>query len=116
MAGALVPQMLAAEPLDGLLCTTDGHVPLVMSALRVLRKNPNVDVSVVGYDDYWDEAETIIIDRQPPMATIDKGNFAAGEALTQLLVDRRSGKLPPEPQIRKIPPLLRLFDDKGRIE
>lgn len=116
MAGGLVPSVLGPDPVDALLCTTDGHVPMLMHALRILRKTPNVDVAVVGYDDYWDETETLVLDRQPPVATVDKGNFAAGEALTQLLIDRRAGKLPPEPQIRRIPPLIRLFDDKGRIE
>lgn len=108
-AGALLPFALGSQKTDALMVVTDGSVASVVSALRMLGKTPNADIEIVGYDNYWDQTYQRALEPVGPLATIDKNNIEAGRLLTELLLARRAGTLPPEPQVRLVKPQLRVL-------
>ena len=108
MAGALLHLNHDNIPVDALLATTDGDLPAIAAAVKLLGKTPNADIALVGYDDYWDQAPDRSIDDTPPLATINKNNLDIGRELVRLLLDRRNGNLPPEPQLRLVAPTLKV--------
>jgi DNA-binding LacI/PurR family transcriptional regulator len=108
-AGALVPFVLGSKPTDAIMVVSDGSTASVISAIRLLGKKPNADVDVVGYDNYWQQASGRAYEPVGPIATVDKNNMEAGRELASLLLARRAGSLPAEPQIRLVKPTLRVF-------
>ena len=108
LAGAILHPLHDGTPLDALLATTDGDIPAVASAVKLLGKKPNADIALVGYDDYWDQSPNRSDDNTPPLATINKNNLNIGRELVRLLLERRNGKLPPEPQLRLVAPTLKV--------
>ena len=102
--GQLSPHLAGRQPVDAILCVSDGAVTHVAAACRLLGKRPNADVALVGYDNYWMEVPGRQWEPTPPLATVDKRNLQIGQALVELLRDRLAGKLPPEPQHRLVPP------------
>lgn len=105
-AGAMIPYVLGAEPMDAIMVDTDGNVAALAAALKMMGKIPNQDVTLVGYDDYWDQATSRSMDATPPAASVNKRNFECGRALLRLLRERLDGQLPPEPQVRLVEPTL----------
>ena len=105
IVGYLAPA-LAQGPIDGILAASDGIVPAIARACRILGKTPNVDIAIVGYDNYWSDCLERAFEPTPPLATADKRNFEIGHELVSLLMDRAEGRLPVEPQLRKLPPRL----------
>ena len=85
---------------DALLLHTDSAVPCVASALDRWGLVPNRDVWLAGYDNYALEMPENQFCPWRPMITIDKRNWAIGEAMVKLLFERISGTLPPEPVTR----------------
>ena len=108
IAGGLLRLLHDNIPVDALLATTDGDIPAVASAVKLLGKKPNADIALVGYDDYWDQSPSRDEDNTPPLATINKNNLNIGRELVRLLLERRNGKLPPEPQLRLVAPTLKV--------
>lgn len=108
LAGALAPLALRGAPFDALMALTDGNVPALAAALKLLGRTPNTDVALVGYDDYWDQAPSREADPTPPLATVSKNNFQIGRELAALLLQRRGNQLPAEPQLRLVKPTLRV--------
>ena len=108
MAGGLLHLFHDNIPVDALLATTDGDIPPIAAAVKLLGKRPNTDIALVGYDDYWDQSPSRSDDDTPPLATINKNNLNIGRELVRLLLDRRTGKLPPEPQLRLVAPTLKI--------
>ncbi len=86
---------------DVLLAASDGHVPLLAAALKILGLEPNRDVMLGGYDNYWSEAPTRAFESTPPMATVDKHNTQLGERAAEMLFARIAGHLP-EPPVRQV--------------
>lgn len=111
VAGAMAPFVLGQAMTDAIMVVTDGNIGAVAAGLRILGKTPNKDVDLVGYDNYWDQAACRQWEPTPPLATIDKNNIEIGDQLTRLLLERRDGKLPPEPQLRLVKPVFCLHSD-----
>lgn len=105
-AGALLPLVMTDDPIDAIMAITDGHVPVLVSALRMLGRKPHSDVMVVGYDDYWDQVSERAWEFLPPAATVNKNNFQVGRELALMLRQRCDGQLPAGPQMRLIKPTL----------
>lgn len=108
-AGALAPFVLGAGRTDALLAANDGAAAAVSAAIRLLGKTPNVDIEVVGYDDFWEESPDRKFESAGPLATVDKNNLECGRQLVSLLLERIEKKLPPEPQLRFVNPTLRVL-------
>lgn len=108
MTGALAPLILRGEPLDAIMNISDGTVAASIAALKLLSKAPNRDVSVVGYDDYWDQSSERNFEPTPPLATVNKRNVEIGRELVKMLLDRRDGRLPPESQRKLVAPVLKV--------
>ena len=83
-------------------------MPLLHAALRLLKRQPNRDVWLAGYDNFWRETEDNRIQTHSiaPCATVDKRNQQCGAEMMRLLRQRIEGKLPPEPQLRQVEPQL----------
>ena len=112
-AGALVPFLLGDKPTDAIMAVNDGIAVQSIAAIRLLGKIPNVDVEVVGYDDFWEESPDRRFELVGPLATVDKNNVECGRRLVSLLVERNQNKLPMEPQIRSVKPTLRVLGSKS---
>jgi DNA-binding LacI/PurR family transcriptional regulator/DNA-binding transcriptional regulator YhcF (GntR family) len=108
MGGHLIERLTAPadQAPDALMMISDGDVYPTAAACRLYGKEPNVDIALVGYDNYWSN----LVDRQfepiAPAATVDKLNPTLGQELVKLLVARVEGKLPLEPAKRVIQPRL----------
>ena len=111
VAGALLHIVSHGEPLDAIMTVTDGTVPTTIAGLKLLGKKPNRDVAVVGYDDYWDQSSDIGFEPTPPLATVNKRNVEIGRELVKMLLDRRDGRLLPEPQRKMVSPVLKVRGD-----
>lgn len=100
-AGFLAEHVLRPDPVDAIMAQNDFDAALAAASLRLLGKVPNRDIAVVGYDNRWDSEE-----RQwepaKPLATVDRCNVENGREMVRLLLDRISGKLPAEPQVRVV--------------
>ncbi len=108
-AGALAPFILGASPTDALMAVNDGAAAAVSAAIRLLGKTPNVDIEIVGYDDFWEESPDRQYEPAGPLATVDKNNLECGRQLVSLLLERIEKKLPSEPQLRFVKPTLRVL-------
>jgi DNA-binding LacI/PurR family transcriptional regulator len=102
----LAGSLLEHGDFDAVMAVTDGLVPTLGSALRRLGRDPLEDCPIVGFDHYWLGTDTRCYEPTPPLATIDKDQTATGQALVELLQARIEGRLPPEPQLRMMPPRL----------
>lgn len=105
LLGFLFQPLQGPTPPDAIMVATDPHAYHVNAALRLLGRQPG-EVAVVGYDNTW--RDIIERDWEPvgPAATVDKQNDQIGRAMCELLLDRIAGKLPPEPQVRRVEPAL----------
>jgi DNA-binding LacI/PurR family transcriptional regulator len=112
-AGYIAPYVLADRPIDAIMAPSDGEVPVIASACRILRKTPNEDIAIVGYDNYWAEAETTSKDATAPLATVDKDNFRIGEELVRLTIARSQGDLAEEPVREMIAPRLVILNGEA---
>lgn len=106
LAGHFVEAMSGDNPVDGLLATTDRDIFVLAAICRLFGRNPNSDVLIAGYDNYFADCEECAIAPFAPVATIDKNNRALGEAMVQLLLDRVGDRLPDAPQTRVVAPRL----------
>lgn len=110
MVGYLVEHLNGPKPVDALLALTDGDCYAIAAACRILGKEPNRDIAIVGYDNYWQESPDGQWEVCRPLATVDKLNINLGHELTSLLLARLEGKLPQEPQLRLIQPELKVIE------
>ena len=111
--GYLWEHLSGPNPVDAILGLTDGACYPISAACRMLGKQPNRDITVVGYDNYWQDSPHRKWESAGPAATIDKLNLDLGKELMDLLLDRANGKLPPEPQLRLMQPRLRIIEQDG---
>ncbi len=114
-AGHLYDYMDAPEPIDAIMLPTDLFVPPVIAACRVLGRRPNQDLLVAGYDNYWEDNPAQQFEPLGPAATVDKLNGELGKEMVQLLAARAAGKLPAEPQCRRVIPKLIVTKERHRI-
>jgi len=106
VAGSIAPYLLADNPADAIMALSDADVASISAACRLLRREPNVDVTIVGYDNYWSETDESQWESTPPMATVDKGNYEIGQELVRLTVARARGELSEGPVRSVITPRL----------
>lgn len=102
------------ESIDAIMLPTDLWVPPVVAACRVLGLRPNQDILIAGYDNYWQENPAQAFEPMGPAATVDKMNADLGRAMVQLLAARAEGKLPEEPQCRRVMPKLIVTKERHR--
>jgi GntR family transcriptional regulator, arabinose operon transcriptional repressor len=103
---AYLAEHLVRPGVDAIMLSSDGLVPDVAAALRLLGKEPNRDIDLVGYDHYWADVPEWARAAVPPLATVDKRNIKIGQTLVDLLLARLGGTLPAEPQHRLVEPQL----------
>ena len=101
VAGYLA-EHLSTNGIDAIMAATDGNVPVLAAACRLLNKEPNKDVVLVGYDHYWEDIVERKLEPTAPMVTVDKRNHEMGNELVRLLQQRVEGNLPPQPQVRVV--------------
>ncbi len=102
-AGFLVEHLTGGAPPDALLATSDVDTYPLISACRMFGKQPHRDLTICGYDAYWQscwEREFVDLD---PAATVGKDNEQMGEAMMALLLDRLAGRLGSGPEHRVVP-------------
>lgn len=105
-AGYLVEHLNSPTPPDALLVDSDGQYFPLAAACRLLNKIPNKDLLIVAYDNYWREVPGRELEPSVPAASVDKLNYAMGEEMVKLIIDRRNGVLPEAPQARVLKPSL----------
>ncbi|BDI30483.1 hypothetical protein CCAX7_25340 [Capsulimonas corticalis] len=112
-AATLIEVMVGDDACDALLLATDGLVFSYAAACRMFGRQPNRDVLLAGYDNYWEDAPEREAgwETARPDITVDKDNHRIGAELVQLLLDRLEGRLPSEPQLRMIPPKVIVLSD-----
>jgi len=104
MAGYLIEYLTRDEPIDAIMVTSDSIVPVVGAALKIHGREPNRDISIVGYDNMWQDVVTRTWESTTPVATVDKKNLEIGHELVRLLQERIEGALQIEGQHRVIKP------------
>ena len=108
--GCLMPYLTGDDTVDAILLPSDGHAATVAGALRNFGKQPNRDVLLGGYDNFWSDCWEQKYVPICPAATIDRQNPAMGQELVTLLLDRLQGRLPAKPQRRAVSPKLVIAD------
>ncbi len=101
VAGYLA-EYLSLRSVNAIMAATDGEVSVIAGACRLLGKEPNKDVLIVGYDHYWEDTLERQVEPTAPMATVDKRNHEMGSELVRLLQQRIEGNLPAQPQLRVV--------------
>lgn len=110
LVAALEPHLRAEQPLQGILTPSDGFVSEYATVCRELGAEPNEDVLICGYDNYWQDLQKLGHSEPRPAATIDKLNEATGAEAVRLLLERTqpggAPALPPAPVHRTTSPQL----------
>jgi len=106
VGGLLMGWLSGPNAVDAILAASDGHCPVLAAACRLFAREPGKDVMIVGYDNYWRIEADRAHEPAVPLATVDKHDQETGRAMVQLVLDRAAGRLPPDPQVRRIAPEL----------
>ena len=93
MAGYLAEYLREPGIVDAIMVVTDCEVFNVAAACRLLGREPNRDVMIVGYDNAWSHADERQYESTLPAATVEKSNRRIGAALADLLEQRIDGTL-----------------------
>ncbi len=111
MAGYLLPCFTRADPVDAVMCVSDGDIFPVAAGIRLHGLVPGRDVAIAGYDNYWADRIDRRFEPCVPNVTMDKRNREIGQQLVSLLLERIENKLPTQPQARVVVPTLVVPDD-----
>ncbi|MEM6551229.1 MAG: GntR family transcriptional regulator [Planctomycetota bacterium] len=108
MMGYLFDVLKGDDQPDAILVNSDGVAFAAAQALRALGLDPHADIPIVGYDNYFRQCpEAEMLPDFQPLATVDKGSGAIGEAIVGLLADRAAGQINgPSPVTRAVQPTL----------
>ncbi len=109
-AGYLLERLAEDPAIDALVLSTDGEVRAASAAVRLCGREPERDVLIAGYDNYWADPQVRPGVPVAPAVTADKRNQLLGEQLAELLLDRAAAALPPDPQVRLVEPELIVLD------
>jgi DNA-binding LacI/PurR family transcriptional regulator len=93
-AGYLAPSILGPQPVTAIMAVSDGLVPYLCAALRLLGRNPGTDIDITGYDHYWGDIRELRWESQPPVATMDKLNPQLGAEMVRILDGLIAGTIP----------------------
>ena len=110
MAGFLLEHARADPPLDAAMVVSDRVIFNVAAACRLMKMEPGRDVSIVGYDNYWESCAERAWEPHTPAATVDKRNRDLGAEMVQLMFARSEGRLPPAPQLRLLEPRVIFYE------
>jgi DNA-binding LacI/PurR family transcriptional regulator len=105
VAGYLA-EHLSRNPVHAIMAATDGNVSVIAGACRLLGKEPNKDVLIVGYDHYWEDTLERQLEPSVPLATVDKRNPEMGAAMVQMVNECIAGRMDDSPQCRMLAPRL----------
>lgn len=105
-AGCLADHLKTIPRPDALLVVSDGEITTIAAGCRVLSLDPDHDLLVAGYDNYWRDCAERQWEPTRVRVTVDKDNARIGQALAELMLDRLAGKLPHQPQQRVVAPRL----------
>jgi DNA-binding LacI/PurR family transcriptional regulator len=103
IAGYLFRQLDQTPRIDAIMADSDGFVPKIAAALRILGRDPAA-ILIAGYDNYWQSLPERQWENFVPAATVDKDNFRIGQELVRLLRQRMAGTLGNAPERRIVPP------------
>ena len=109
--GHLLEHLTGPQKADALMVATDRNLFVVAAMCRMLGIDPNSDVLVTGYDNYFADCEERLIEPFTPLATVDKHNLEIGASLSRLLMQRIGGELPGEPQVHFVAPTVIMAGD-----
>lgn len=110
----LVDQLVGnPDPIDAIMASSDGEIFHLARACRLCGREPNRDVALVGYDNYWSDSherawEPLI----RPLATIDKSNQSIGILLIEQLIRMTESASAAPPGLT--PPALVIPEDEAR--
>jgi DNA-binding LacI/PurR family transcriptional regulator len=110
-AGYLADYLGSQKKCDAILVASDGEVPTTAAACRLLGYEPNRDVLIAGYDNYWRDTLERCFEPTPPIATVDKHNWEAGRQLVKVLLKRSEGELGDKPHLHYVKPELLPLDN-----
>jgi len=81
--GQLAEYLVGSQhPIDAIMAPSDGEVSHLARACRLCGREPNRDVDLVGYDNYWlDSSERTFEPTIRPLATVEKKNQDIGGML-----------------------------------
>ncbi|HCE44366.1 MAG TPA: hypothetical protein DET40_12535 [Lentisphaeria bacterium] len=96
-AGCIAPLLLGPDAPDALLVSSDSELPVYSMACRLLGKEPDRDIVLAGYDNYFDEVPDYSLESSNPVATVDKLLPESGLKMAELLFARAAGELTPGP-------------------
>ncbi len=97
-AGFMAEHVLGPAPVDAVMAMTDADAYAVAAACRLLGREPNKDIAIVGYDNSWFEYMEGQWEKAHPLATIEKHNDEIGRKMVHVMMDRLEGRLPAGPQ------------------
>lgn len=81
-----VQDKVVAQPTDGLICVSEGSYPAIASACRLLKREPQKDIFISGYDSHWAQHWEIPWEPSRPLALIDKQDEQIARGLIDLLL------------------------------
>ncbi|MEM1012766.1 MAG: substrate-binding domain-containing protein [Planctomycetota bacterium] len=93
MVGYLYDHFHSDDRPDAIMVNSDGVAFAVAKALQVLGVDPNHEVPIVGYDNYYrlTPESSVVADFQL-LATIDKDHDGLGQAIVSMLADRTGNR------------------------
>ncbi len=106
LAGQLVPYLTKSDAIDAIMAGSDGEVFSVAAACRMFGRQPQKDIFLAGYDNYYSDSPEQEIESSIPSVTVDKQNFLIGQEMVHLLEARIAGTAGEGPQLRLVPPRL----------
>lgn len=106
LLGFLMEFLQTDNPVDAIMGVSDEQVFPIAAACRMLGNPPGKDLDIVGYDNYWETWGERRWESYHPPASIDRQIYNLSEAMVDLLLDRITGKLPEEKQLRIVKPEL----------
>lgn len=104
--GCLYEYVSGDKRVDGVVTLNDGAFFSVARAMQIAGLDPQRDVLIAGYDNFYAVASERKVLPLAPRVTVDKNNLQIGRALIDLLQQRIAGELPEAPQRRVIQPTL----------
>ena len=110
--GFLYDTLKSRERPDAIVVSSDCDIFAVAAACRLFGINPEKDIAIVGFDNYWQTCWERLLEDTVPAFTVDKQNNLWGEAFVQMLIDRAANRLPQNGKLRLIPSRL-AFPEKN---
>ena len=110
-AGKLTEILNTRGPVDAVMTLSDDYTYYMSAACHIHRLQPNRDIAIVGYDNYWFNTDLKkFYDPVPLCATIDRCNRRVGWEMVNLLMQRADDELEPVPTHSQVEPELMVVE------